>query len=58
MVQYRQPLLKAFQSEISFAMHEKIKMCVTVCFVHFSECWVLPVEVRFRKMRYNHIFPL
>ncbi len=58
MVQYRQPLSKAFQCEISFAMHEKIKMGVTVCFVHFSECWFLPVEVRFRKMRYNHTFPL
>ncbi len=47
MVQYRQPLSKAFQSEISFAMHEKTKMDVTVCFVHFFECWFLPVEVRF-----------
>jgi hypothetical protein len=58
MVQYRQPLLKAFQSEISFAMHEKIKMGVTVCLVHFSECWFFPVEVRFRIIHYNHIFPL
>jgi|LakMenE01Jun11ns_1017448.scaffolds.fasta_scaffold9869517_1 hypothetical protein len=58
MVQYRQPLSKAFQSEISFAMQEKIKMGITVCFVHFFECWFLPVEVRFRKMRYNPIFPL
>jgi hypothetical protein len=58
MVQYRQPLSKAFQSEISFAMQEKIKMGITVCFVHFFECWFLPVEVRFRKMLYNPIFPL
>jgi hypothetical protein len=58
MVQYRQPLSKAFQSEISFAMQEKITMGITVCFVNFFEFWFLPVEVRFRKMHYNPIFPL
>jgi hypothetical protein len=46
MVQYSQPLSKASQFELSFAMHENFKMGVTVCFVHFSLCWFLPVEVR------------
>jgi hypothetical protein len=58
MVQDRQTLSKAFQSEIFFAMQEKIKIDITVYFIHFSLCWFLPVEVRFRTMRYNHIFPL
>jgi hypothetical protein len=51
MVQDRLTLSKAFQSEIFFAMQEKIKIAITVCFVHFSLCWFLPVEVRFRTMR-------
>jgi hypothetical protein len=46
MVQYSQRLSKASQFEISFAMHENFKMGVTVCFVHFSLRWFLPVEVR------------
>jgi hypothetical protein len=36
MVQDRQTLSKAYQSEIFFAMQEKIMIAVTVCFVHFS----------------------
>jgi hypothetical protein len=36
MVQERHPLTKAFKSEILFKMQKKLKMVVTVYFIHFS----------------------
>jgi hypothetical protein len=36
MVQERHPLTKAFKSEILFKMQKKLKMVVTVSFIHFS----------------------
>ncbi len=49
MVQYRQPLLKAFQSEISFAMHDKINMCVTVCLFIFPNSGFCLLKLDFEK---------
>jgi hypothetical protein len=36
MVQDRHPLTEAFKSEILFEMQKKLKMVVTVYFIHFS----------------------
>jgi hypothetical protein len=36
MVQERHPLKKAFKSEILCEMQKKLKMAVTVYFIHFS----------------------
>jgi hypothetical protein len=37
--QDRHPLSKAFKSAIFFEMQKKLKMVVTLYFVHFSLCW-------------------
>jgi hypothetical protein len=39
MVQEKHPLSKAFTSEILFEMQKKLKMVVTVNFIHFSLRW-------------------